>query len=125
MKKVIDQIREKEYTSANTCIREICGIVDFFSSEEEKTLFISTYSETVDIVGEERALYGDWQTPQALAEKICKEHVVKYGNPNVVIEPTCGTGAFVLAALHCFSNVSEIYAIDINPQYTRHLKYVI
>ena len=42
-------------------------------------------------------------------------------NPQIVIEPTCGIGNFVLAAIEVFDNIEEIYAIEINAEYTQAL----
>ncbi len=61
--------------------------------------------------------YGDFQTPADLAAKVVK--VLKQNHriePDVVIEPTCGKGAFVLASFAGFKN-TRIYGFDINPKY--------
>lgn len=61
--------------------------------------------------------YGDFQTPANLAKKVVetlrRNHDVE---PDVVIEPTCGKGAFVLAACEGFKN-AQIRGFDINPEY--------
>ena len=44
-----------------------------------------------------RAEFGDWQTPDELAAAACVKLILLGIVPNVVIEPTCGVGAFVLA----------------------------
>ncbi len=65
--------------------------------------------------------YGDWQTNFPLALSICK-YLKKQGvDPQIVIEPTCGIGNFVLAAIEVFDSVEEIYAIEINTGYTQVL----
>ncbi len=122
MNNLIGQIRNLNFREANTIIRGLSGIVEFFASDEEKSEFISNYCTGTSVVCEDRVSYGDWQTPIPLAEKICETHILRYGNPNVVIEPTCGLGAFVLSALQTFPDLSEIHAIEINAQYTAELK---
>ena len=122
MNDLINKIRTISFRDANVIIRQLSGIVDFFASDIEKKEFISSYGIGNNIVCEDRGSYGDWQTPIPLAEKVCETHISRYGNPDVVIEPTCGLGAFVISALHKFSNLSEIHAIEINKQYTRELK---
>lgn len=122
MKDIINQIRSLSYTESNSIIKKISGIVSFFSSEEEKSEFVTSLEHVPDIINEERVSYGDWQTPITLAEKVCDIHLSKYGSPDIVIEPTCGLGAFVLSALKKFKNIKEIYAIEINRQYTKDLK---
>ncbi len=44
-----------------------------------------------------RIEYGDFQTPPDLAREICR--VLRSERPKSLIEPTCGTGAFLSAAL--------------------------
>lgn len=122
MNNLISQIRALSFKEANTIIRQLSGIVDFFASEGEKSEFISNYEIGTNVVCEDRVSYGDWQTPLPLAAKICESHIVKYGNPNIVIEPTCGLGAFVISALHKFPDLSEIHAVEMNRQYTNELK---
>jgi len=61
--------------------------------------------------------FGDFQTPYELAIKVC-ERLVRLGfEPQTVIEPTCGTGSFVVAAINTFPSIKRLLAIDINPQY--------
>lgn len=59
--------------------------------------------------------FGDFQTPLALAKKLTallkKEHI----NPATIIEPTCGQGAFLAAAIHTFPATQQIIGVDINP----------
>lgn len=122
MNNLIDKISKVCYEEANSIIKGISGIVNCFSSEEDKAEFIALWGGDFSQVCEDRASYGDWQTPLSLAEKVCDRHIFKFGNPDVVIEPTCGLGAFVFAALKKFSDVSEIHALEINREYTKELK---
>lgn len=60
--------------------------------------------------------YGDWQTPQDFALRVCdflKEN--KGVKPSLVIEPTCGKGSFVKGSL--IFGADEIIGIEINPEY--------
>lgn len=123
MNSFIAQISEVDYDRANSIIRGICGIVDYFSSEDEKTDFISVHSERISMVCEDRVSYGDWQTPKALADKVCTNHLDRFGSPDILIEPTCGLGSFVFSALAHFQDLSEIHALDINQRYIRELKF--
>lgn len=69
-----------------------------------------------------REEYGDWQTNYPLALSICRMLKTQGINPQVVIEPTCGKGSFVLAALETFDSVETIYGIEINNLYLDQLK---
>lgn len=123
MNELINQIRLIDYQTANFIIKQISGIVDFFLSEEEKSEFILSHNSESNLVSEDRVSYGDWQTPAKLAEKVCKYHLSRFGSPDVVIEPTCGLGAFVIAALNNFHNLTEIHAVEINKLYIKELKF--
>lgn len=123
MNGLINKISNVKYNIANKIIRQKCGIVNYFSSDDEKADFIAIHAFTPQIVSEDRVAFGDWQTPMILAEKVCDVHLSKFGNPDIVIEPTCGLGAFVFAALKKFKNLKEIHAIEINNQYVDELKY--
>ncbi|MBD2773122.1 N-6 DNA methylase [Iningainema tapete] len=65
--------------------------------------------------------FGDFQTPTTLALEVTNV-VHKLGvTPNSVLEPTCGRGAFLLAACKIFSKASKFVGYDIN---TEHLVYL-
>ncbi len=67
----------------------------------------------------EKWQFGDFQTPIELARKaveaLRKNHNI---NPDIVIEPSCGKGAFVQAALESYKN-SYVLGFDINPNYVK------
>lgn len=69
-----------------------------------------------------RAEFGDWQTPDELARASCLKLVALGIAPDVVIEPTCGVGAFILAANTAFPNAKSIHGYEVNPEYLAKLK---
>lgn len=69
-----------------------------------------------------RAEFGDWQTPFELAQASCAKLLELGITPDVVVEPTCGVGAFVLAAAKAFPNASTIRGYEVNPKYLAKLK---
>lgn len=69
-----------------------------------------------------RIEFGDFQTPDALAEQVCR-HLYDFGlRPNVIVEPTCGVGAFVLAAAHTFKDATEVWGYEVNQSYLDTLR---
>lgn len=66
--------------------------------------------------------FGDFQTPERLAQTLCAKLSSLGISPNVVIEPTCGTGAFVLAAASVFQSAREIYGFELNNSYLERLR---
>jgi len=59
--------------------------------------------------------FGDFQTPVDLARRICSLLVDLGIESASVLEPTCGQGSFIVAALEVLSSVQQVVGIDINP----------
>ncbi len=65
----------------------------------------------------EKWQFGDFQTPDELAREIVKTLKLKHQiSPKVIIEPSCGKGSFVRAALNEFRD-SAVIGLDINEEY--------
>jgi hypothetical protein len=69
--------------------------------------------------GKERDVwqYGDFQTPPDLAADICTRIANMGIEPTEIIEPTCGRGAFLEAAIPAFPAAASLLGVDINPDY--------
>ena len=61
--------------------------------------------------------YGDFQTPQELAARVCTRLRLMGIDPSAVLEPTCGRGAFLAAAAETFPDARHILGVDINTKY--------
>jgi len=59
---------------------------------------------------------GDWQTPQDLAKQACRLLNAKI-SPSSIIEPTCGKGSFLSAALEIFTSTKQSFGLDISEEY--------
>lgn len=66
-----------------------------------------------------KAEFGDFQTPLDLAREISEFLRVTGETADVIVEPTCGKGSFIYAAIAAFPNAKAIYGFDINPAYIR------
>ncbi len=74
------------------------------------------------VANEKKGEYGDWQTNLPLAISVC-EHIKAQGiRPQVIVEPTCGQGNFIIAALLTFDSIEDIYGIEIYRPYLDVLK---
>lgn len=60
--------------------------------------------------------FGDFQTPSDLAAGICARLKNLGIQPDIIIEPTCGTGAFLIAAAKTFP-AARLLGQDINAEY--------
>ncbi|MEG4045774.1 SAM-dependent methyltransferase [Microcoleus sp. Pol17_C1] len=66
--------------------------------------------------------YGDFQTPPALAEMVCQKLVELNVNPGTIIEPTCGIGNFIQAAVRSFPSAAKIIGVEINQNYLKEVR---
>lgn len=66
--------------------------------------------------------YGDFQTPPDLAALVCRKLVELGVSPKVIIEPTCGVGAFVEAAAQSFTHAQRIIGVEVNSSYLDQLR---
>lgn len=61
--------------------------------------------------------HGDFQTPPALAAEVCSVLAASGCAPRAIVEPTCGTGGLLAAALDAFPGHTHALGIDINAEY--------
>jgi len=69
-----------------------------------------------------RTEFGDFQTPSELAHEVCSLISTNGFAPCSILEPTCGQGSFVMAALEAFPHASIARGFDINLEYIRQAK---
>ena len=63
--------------------------------------------------------FGDFQTPPILAREICNLLAQRNLSPSSILEPTCGKGAFLTAALQSFPCATAVQGFDYNPGHVR------
>lgn len=68
-----------------------------------------------------RVEFGDFQTPDELAIKVTQRLRDIGISPSVVVEPTCGVGAFVVAAAKTFSS-AKVMGFEVNDSYLGKLR---
>lgn len=69
--------------------------------------------------------FGDFQTPQDLAELICRQVSRSGFSPASIVEPSCGAGAFLVAAINQFPNASHFLGVDRNEEYVQLAKTAV
>ena len=112
------------FENANQKMYDAFGIILFFDNNEDLETLKEMLSETQNIVEEpDRAEYGDFQTNSDLANKVTLHLVSKKISPEVVIEPTCGKGNFIIASLHNFKDIKNIFGVEIYKPYVWETKF--
>ena len=61
--------------------------------------------------------FGDFQTPPGLASEVCSLLARTDPPPSSILEPTCGQGAFLKAALQAFPGAETVRGFDHNPRH--------
>lgn len=69
-----------------------------------------------------KAEFGDFQTPRSLAREVCSLIESTGFSPASVIEPTCGRGAFLQAALEAFPGAGHFLGVDRDDGYVREAR---
>ncbi|NJO90752.1 MAG: hypothetical protein HC831_18660 [Chloroflexia bacterium] len=114
------------FETANQKINDAFGIIYLFDNNHELEILKETISIPNNIVSEpDRAEYGDFQTNEDLAKKVTLFLDKKTINPQIVIEPTCGKGNFIVASLSTFSNIENVFGIEIYKPYVWETKFNI
>ena len=103
------------------------GINDFFENDNDfKELKKSVSIVSINSVAEpDRAEYGDFQTNKDLANKLAKSLSKNNILPEIIIEPTCGKGNFIIASLSNFKTVKKVFGIEIYKPYIWETKFSI
>jgi len=65
----------------------------------------------------QKAELGDFQTPLPLARAIARMLARQRVSPAAVLEPTCGEGSFLVAAVDQFRGITKAVGLDINETY--------
>jgi len=117
--------KHQGHQTANQAIQEICGVVAWFSSSEEFSQVQEKLLDPDSGVEKDRTEYGDFQTNEALARRVVSLLAEQGVEPHVVVEPTCGKGAFLLAALEAFPTVRRVFGVEIYRPYVWEAKFRI
>jgi hypothetical protein len=115
-----------DLTKVNSIIKEVSGINDFFTSQEQANELLEKIEEQNSIVSEpDRREYGDFQTNQFLAQKVVGYTFSKSNDFEFVLEPTCGKGNFLLAAIKQSKKLKKVVGVEIYQPYVWETKFKI
>ncbi|HPD25942.1 MAG TPA: hypothetical protein PK464_04180 [Candidatus Marinimicrobia bacterium] len=119
--------KTSSFENANQKMFDAFGIKTFFENEND----FQGLKESVSVVAissieePDRAEYGDFQTNKDLANKVAKHLAKRNISPEIVIEPTCGKGNFIIASLSNFKAVKQVFGIEIYKPYVWETKFSI
>ncbi len=114
------------FTKINSTIKEVSGINDFFTNQEQANELREKIKEHNSIVSEpDRREYGDFQTNQFLAQKVVDYTFSKSNDFEFVLEPTCGKGNFLLAAIKQSKKLKKVVGVEIYQPYVWETKFKI
>jgi hypothetical protein len=121
-----EKFKKFSYENINEEIKLISGINTFFNNQLELDELTNTISSEKNILKEpERTEYGDFQTNKNLSDKICSLLKKTDINPEIILEPTCGKGNFIISSLQTFNHIKNIYGIEIYKPYVWETKFNI
>jgi hypothetical protein len=111
---------------ANQKVFDAFGIKYFFDDDDFQVLKKFLSLSNVNLTEEpDRAGYGDFQTNSGLANDVATHLSLKNISPEIIIEPTCGKGNFIIASLTIFKTVKKIFGIEIYKPYVWETKFSI
>jgi len=110
----------------NNILKTVSGICNFLETENDFFELKTKIKNEYYLLNEpDRMEYGDFQTNPVLSLKITNYLSLNIEAPEVLIEPTCGRGNFIIAALTSFSSIKEIYGVEIYRPYVWETKFSI
>ncbi len=112
---------------ANKKMFDAFGIMHFFDNDNDfQTLLQTIFFSNVNKVEEpDRAQYGDFQTNLDLANKVAQQLYLRNISPEIVIEPTCGKGNFIIASISNFKTIKNVFGMEIYKPYVWESKFNI
>jgi len=118
--------KNTSFEKANQNMYDFFGIQQFFDNNEEFETLREVLSAAHNTLNEpDRAEYGDFQTNADLANKVTLHLASKGISPEIVIEPTCGKGNFIIASLRTFKSIRKIFGVEIYKPYVWETKFSI
>ncbi len=110
------------FERANDELRRLSGVWHFFKNQQALEEFQRALTYTGDLEVSSSREWGDFQTPPDLAARVCNYLAGIGVSPGVIIEPTCGMGNFIFAALRTFPAAERIYGVEIREEYVWRVK---
>ena len=124
----VNKNRFHDLAMSNALLEEECGIKTFFENLNQFNQFIGLISEKSHPTEDpNRREYGDFQTNFELALRSIDyiKTILKVHSFDFILEPTCGKGNFIIAALTKLVGIKRIVGIEIYLPYVWETKFKI
>ncbi|MHA1649855.1 MAG: SAM-dependent methyltransferase [Candidatus Helarchaeota archaeon] len=121
IEKSIIFLENENIEELNKILKTKTGLINFFKTHNDYKKFKEIISLKNTNLEKNRDM-GDFQTPSRLTDKICEYLFDRGIDPLFLIEPTCGSGNFVVSALKYFPNLKYIYCVEIQEDYEWYFK---
>lgn len=127
LRSYLESLKNKSLDIVNHELEKDSGIINFFDPADDRNKIFESYqiSDEDNISMPERPGFCDFQTNSRLSDSICNIIFKKKIDPEIIIEPTCGKGGFIISALKCFKNISTVYGIEIHKQHLWLTKFSV
>ncbi len=114
------------YLEINEILKNVSGINKFFTSNAESVELFEKLGICASATsGINRREYGDFQTNNILASRVTEYTFSKYQKFEFILEPTCGKGNFILAAIKYSKSIKKIVGLEIHQPYVWETKFKI
>jgi hypothetical protein len=115
-----------DFVEVNEQLQQVCGIINFFDNEDDFSHVKNEIKMYKGVVCDSnRSDYGDFQTPIYLSNAICSMLLSSGISPELVVEPTCGKGSFIVSALKYFPTIQYVLGVEIYKEYVYRSKFSI
>ena len=116
-KDFLDQIGQilQEYPNLkdlNEFMIKQTGLSSFAKSIEDLEYY-KKIMDKLEIQGNKIKDFGEYQTPILLTDQICKFLKEQNYHPDIIFEPTCGEGSFILSSIKNFPALKQISCLDV------------
>lgn len=111
------------FTRANEEILRLTGLRQFFpdaASFEKFPQILAAFDNGINPRSTRE--WGDFQTPPALAARVCDYLAEADWSPSVIVEPSYGEGNFIFAALRAFPSARLVYGVELQERYEWRFK---
>ncbi len=106
----------KDIDALNKYFKNKTKFLKAFENINELELF-KEFIRNFQYNSEKKKDLGDLQTPNYLTDIICNYLSTTGFAPNLIIEPTCGIGNFIISALKYFPSLKNIYCVELQKEH--------